>query len=158
MKSPQKRLQKNIRLLYAVEFFTNSYFTLPINIFFGKEYLGLSFLAAGSLVFADRLTSFIFDFLGGAVADHIGRKQANVIGISIQIACFIPFLITRSYPILLISVAISGIGAALSSNSIDSLIYEEAKSIHQEKSYQKSLATVLVSSTEVGFTRAYLVA
>ena len=137
MTDTKKRLQKNIRLMYLNEFFTNSYFTLLVNLLFGKEYLGLSYLAAGSLVFTNRLTSFLFDFPGGTVADRIGRKQANIIGITIQLVCFVPFLVTKSFPVLLFSMAISGIGAALSSNSIDALIYEEAKSIHAEKSYQR---------------------
>jgi MFS family permease len=142
------RLRRNIHLLYAIDFFTNSYFTLPVNLLFGKEYLHLSYFASGSLVFMGYATSLVFDFLGGAVADWMGRKQANLLGILVQIGSFVPFLITKSYPLLLLSSAFYGIGLALSSNSMDSLIYEEARSSGKEQEYQT------VAGTTTGFLYA----
>jgi MFS family permease len=144
MLSGKPHLLRNIKLLYALNFFANSSFILPIYILFGKDFLGLSYLQAGSFLLVSWFTSIAFDFLGGLVADKAGRKQAYLLGIAIQILTLVPFLITKSYGVLLISSVISGIGVALSSNSVDALVYEEVAAYGDKKIYQHASATAQI--------------
>ncbi len=140
MLSETQNLKRNFKLLYCLNFFLNSAFTLPIYILFGREYLGLSYLQAGSFLLVSWFVSIVLDFFGGVFTDKIGRKKAFVYGMVIQIATFIPFLLTKSYPLLIISSVLNGIGVALSSNSIDALIYEQAIVVGKKNDYQHANA------------------
>ncbi len=144
MPATVKTLRRNIHFLYALDFFANSAFTLPIYILFGREYLHLSYFQAGSFFLVSWFVSIFLDFAGGVVSDRIGRKQAYLYGVAIQALTLIPFLVTKSYPLLLASSVITGIGVALSSSSIDALIYEQASALGEKSRYQHANATTQV--------------
>jgi MFS family permease len=128
-------LSRNFLLYYAVYFFSNSLFTLPIYFLFGKEYLGLSYFLAGSFYVVSFIVMIGLDFWGGLTADKFGRKRAFTYGVLFQIAGFVPFLLTKSYPVLLLGAAATGVGLALAQNSVDALVYEQALELKQTKQF-----------------------
>jgi MFS family permease len=132
--------------MYAVEFLLTSEFTLPIFILFGKERLGLSYFQSGSFFIVTYLTYTILDFFGGTLADRFGRKKAFKLGVMLRFMGILPFVLTKSYPLLLVAAVIWGLGLALSSNSLDSLIYEQAHKEGEEKDYQHGTANVQIST------------
>ncbi len=139
-------LKKNFRLLYAVEFLLTSEFTLPIFILFGRQQLGLSYLQAGSFFIVTYVTYTLSDFFGGTLADRFGRKTAFQVGVVLRLLGLLPFVLTQSYPLLLASAVVWGLGLALSSNSLDALIYEQALEEGEEKSYQHGTANVQIAT------------
>lgn len=144
MPNEHQKLQRNIRLLYVINFFNSSMFILPIYILFGTQYLGLNYLQAGSFFLVNLFVSISLDFLGGVMADRVGRKQTFMLGMALQVVTYIPFLFTKSYLILLFFAAVNGVGIALASNSVDALIYEEANRADEKKAYQHANANVSI--------------
>lgn len=140
MRTGQQTLKRNFRLLYTIDFFANSAFTLPIYILFGREYLNVSYFQAGLLFTLGWFVSLAFDFLGGVAADKFGRKQAYLMGIAIQAVSFLPYLFTKNYALLLLSSVITGIGIALGSNSVDAIVYEQATDQDAKQQYQHANA------------------
>ena len=134
-------LKKNVHHLYAVSFFTTAGFTIPIYILFGRQYLHLSYLAAGSFFLVSWILSLALDFVGGICADKYGRKHTFVLGVVLQIAGTIPFVFIKDYPLLLVVSAVTGLGMALSNNTVTALVYEHARGLGQKAYYQHANAT-----------------
>ena len=136
-----KVLKRNFRLFYLRELFSDAMFFAPIELIFGKQYLGLSYFEAGLFSIVYLLFSVGFDFIGGAFADKWGRRKAFIIGRLLFIGGFLPFIFTTSYPILLLGMAVAGIGTALGSSSLEALVYEYAVIAQSESYYRKANAT-----------------
>jgi len=130
-------LRKNIRLLYVVRFLESAYFHDAIYVLFGVQFLHLSYFQAGSLFFIGWFVSIFLDFWGGIVADTIGRKRAQIIGLGLHTLAYVPYLFTKSYELLIIASIVEGISWALTSNSLDALIYEQAVEAKAEKLYKR---------------------
>lgn len=133
-------LKRNFRLFYALNFSQSAHFSLPIGLLFGVEYLGVSYLQAGTLFLVSWIVSLCFDFLTGTIADKYGRKKIFVIGMSLQILGMLPYLVTKDYGMLVCASIIAGIGIALVSNTLGALLYEEAKEQKKLKYYQHANA------------------
>ncbi len=91
-------------------------------ILFGTQYLGVSHLQTVVLL------SMPFYLVGAALqvptgiwADHHGRVRAHVVGGLCSAFGFVPFLITREFVILLITIPFLGLGHALRSSSVEAL-------------------------------------
>ncbi len=123
-----------------------SEFTLPIFILFGKNQLGLSYFQAGSFYIATYATYTVLDFFGGTLADRFGRKRAFIAGVGLRFIGYLPFVITKSYPLLLLSSIVVGLGLALSSNSLDALVFEQSKAQDKKEHYQHGVANVQIFS------------
>jgi predicted MFS family arabinose efflux permease len=131
------RLRRNIRLLYTIKFLEASYFSDAIYVLFGVHYLHLTYFQAGSLFFIGWFVSIAFDFWGGIIADTIGRKRVKVIGLGLHVLAYLPYLFTKSYPILIVASIVEGISLALGSNALDALIYEQAVESKAEGTYKR---------------------
>jgi MFS family permease len=134
-------LKRNVYLLYAVSFFTTAGFTIPIYILFGRQYLHLSYLAAGSFFLVSWILSLALDFIGGIFADKYGRKRTFALGVVLQIAGTLPFVFITDYPLLLAASVVTGLGMALYSNTITALVYEHAHELGEMAYYQHANAT-----------------
>lgn len=144
MASTAHDITRNTRWMYVAYFFANSSFTLPIYILFGTQYLGVGYLHAGLLALVPWFVALFFDFLGGVVADRIGRKSAYVAGVSLEIVGILPFLFVQDYWLLLGCSVVAGLGMALKSNAIDALIYDQAAAADKKKLYQQATATSMI--------------
>ncbi len=133
-------LRRNFRLFYAVSFFSWAHFSLPIYMLFGVDYLGVSYLQAGALFLISWIVSLCFDFLTGTIADRYGRRRVFVIGLLLQIACLVPFVVTKNYSTLVVASVVAGIGMALVSNTLNALLYEQSKENDALKYFQRSNA------------------
>ena len=133
-------LKRNFRLFYTVNFFQSAHFSLPIGLLFGVEYLGVSYLQAGALFLVSWVVSLCFDFLTGTIADKYGRKKIFVIGMVLQLLSMLPYVITKNYGVLVCASVIAGIGMALVSNTLNALLYEQAKEQKKLKYYQHANA------------------
>jgi len=142
--TPANSLKRNFRLIYAINFLLKSEFTLPIFILFGKEHLGLSFFQAGSFFIVMYLTYTLTDFFGGTLADSYGRRRLFFWGVALHFLGFLPFVVTESYPLLLVASVVSGLGIAFSSSNFDALIYEQAQELGKQKEYQRGNANTQI--------------
>jgi MFS family permease len=131
------QLRQNIRLLYTATFLENSFYIDAIYVLFGTQYLHLSYLRAGSLLFAGWFASIVFDFAGGVLADRIGRKPTQLYGLALQFGGFVPYLFTTNYAVLLAGGLVYGVGMACTSNTIQALVYEQAAEQGGSKMYQR---------------------
>lgn len=139
-------LKRNFRLFCATNFFTGALFTIPIYILFGREYLHLSYLQAGSFFLVAWCLSLALDFVGGILADKYGRKRIFVTGLVLQIVGTTPFIFVKDYPLLLLSSLVIGLGMALVSNTVTALLYEQASELGHKRYYQHANATALAYS------------
>jgi len=149
-------LTRNVRLLYIVTFLENSFYIDAIYVLFGRQYLHLDYFRAGSLVFIGWFASIAFDFLGGVIADTVGRKRAQLYGLALQIVGFLPFIVTKNYGVLALGSFVYGLGMALSSNTLQALVYEQAREQGDTKLYQRFNAMAQVY-TFVGLSTAALI-
>lgn len=117
-----------------------AWFHLPIIVLFGMYHLGWSYAQVGSVIWAQLSALFVFDFLGGFIADRFGRKKTCIIGACTELAAFLPFVLTPSYPLLLLASVGIGIGRALQSTVLDTLIYEQAASLGVTTKYHQAAA------------------
>jgi MFS family permease len=156
MPNSSSQLQRNIRLLYVATFLENSFYIDAIYVLFGTQHLHLSYLQSGSLVFIGWFASIVFDFAGGVLADRIGRKPAQLYGAALQFAGFVPYLFSTNYVVLAVGSLVYGVGMACGSNTMQALVYEQAREQGGPKAYQRFNALSQVW-TFVGLASAALI-
>lgn len=116
-------IRRSVRAYYAARFFETFHFTLGIYLIYMTQYLGLSFTQALLLFIVQNVVSILFDLYGGGLADARGRKRSYILGIITCLAAYyIPVLFVRDFTVLLALSAVTGIGWALASNTISSMI------------------------------------
>jgi MFS family permease len=120
-----------------MNFLENSMYIDAIYVLFGRQFLHLSYLQAGSLIFIGWYASIVFDFAGGVVADLIGRKRTQMYGLALQFAGFVPYVLTKNYGLLAVGSLAYGIGLACSSNTLQALVYEQAREESHATLYQR---------------------
>ena len=121
---PASRLiTRTVRLYYVTRVLETAHFTLGVYLIYLTQYVGLSFTQALALYVVMVASSTFFDLYGGGLADARGRKRSYVFGIAISLAAFyLPVLFIENFYILLSLAAVAGLGSALSSNTITSII------------------------------------
>lgn len=116
--------KRNIAIYHLTQLFGNLDFTLPIYVLFGKNYVGLSYSQISLLVVVLFAGSVGFDFLLGIFADSFSRKRSYIWGIFLSLLGLLPFILTKDYSLFIFGVFLSGVGSALSSNVLDTYVYE----------------------------------
>jgi MFS family permease len=144
VKQNRNLLDRNIRLFYVITALEYAFFNDAVLILFGREYLHLNYFQAGSLFFIGWFVSIFLDFWGGVIADKIGRKESTLWGIGLQFISYLPYLLSKSYPLLVVGSIVWGIGVALSSNALHALIYEQVSS--QNDSVNNAYAHISATS------------
>jgi MFS family permease len=116
-------IRRSIRAYYISQFFFSAYFPLAIYLLYYHSYIGLSFFQAMLLFAGTWVPSILFDLVGGAMADKYGRKRTYIVGVALFIVgSLLPVLLFRNFPLLVGLALIGGWGAAMVSNSLDSIL------------------------------------
>ncbi len=136
----QTSMKRNIYLYYFITFVLNLSFILSVWSFFGTEYLGLSYIATTLLFSASDFFNIVMEVPTGSWADRFGRKRVYMFGLVLNIVGSAFFVITKSYPLLLIGQIFIGTGIAILSGTLESLIYDTLVAHGKESSYKNITA------------------
>ena len=112
-------------------------FHVPIILFFGREYLDLSFATTIILYYGIGGLSIFFEVPAGAFADKYGRKLSYLAGICLMAYGLGSWLIQGPIIIYVVGRLVFCVGSAMSSGTIDAMMYEEFHRHDQQKEYLK---------------------
>ena len=131
-------MNRNIYIIYALTVCKNSWFWLGIWVFYYLKFT--SYAGIGFMETTMGIIWSISEVPTGAVADLLGKKPTLFLAFLLQ-ALGIGFLASaQQYNHLLIGVSIAGLGGALSSGTIEALVYDTLKQWKKEKTYSTVLA------------------
>lgn len=136
------KLQRNIPILYLVNFMTGLLFTIPIWVAFEQRFLTYSQMAI--LESAAFLVTTIFEVPTGALADIIGRKKTIVLGFLIISFGYIfeGFSVTAAQ--MIIGIMVYAVGGALVSGADTALAYDTYKQLNKTDQFPKFIARGLI--------------
>ncbi len=117
-----------VRKYYTLTFLDELFFTLPIWLIFGKQYLGISYLA---MVLVFSMPRYFFAGLlqvpCGAWADRHGRKHAYLIGTALVFMWLCCYLLTKDLLLLALIAPGYAIGIAFRGGSLDAIMSSAAE-------------------------------
>lgn len=133
-------MERNIKLLAILNFFTDFVFFAPVAIIYfakvtGSYTLGMSIfsIAYGSSAF--------FEIPTGIISDRIGRKHTTVFGALCAIFCIVLYAIGGSYWMLAMGALIQGLSQAFYSGNNDALLHDSLRALKKEHQYHMHLGT-----------------
>jgi len=128
------------RLYAYIKLFEGMQFILPIYILFEHDYLHFSYSQIGAHWGLFLVVSVLFDYVFGAVADRWGARRAYIAGQMLQMFYFGSFLVVSTYGAVLVASVVGGLGQALGSNSLNTLVHKKLETDGQQKYYPQVLA------------------
>jgi predicted MFS family arabinose efflux permease len=130
-------MQANVFKYYVYNFFLNLQLWWPIWIIYLKEDRGLSQTQVTLIDIPFWLSIVLLQIPAAALADRWGRKPALVAaGCAFAMAITL-FGLASSFPILLMSYLVWGVGFALFNGTESAFIYDSLKTIDREGEYQR---------------------
>ncbi|MBN2046387.1 MAG: MFS transporter [Anaerolineaceae bacterium] len=114
----------NVTRLTLIYFFSTLYFYVPV----GTLYLqskGLNYLMVNSIWGIIVGTMFLAEIPTGMIADRVGRKNAVILALGLQLCGEIIYLFSNAYWLFVVCAVIGGLGFAFSSGCIEALVIEE---------------------------------
>ena len=102
---------------------------------------GVTQTQLGFLFAANILTLSLCDIPTGAIADLFGHKISVFLGTLIWSSSYLILFIAKGFPIYLLSMIVGGIGLALVSGALTSLIYDILDKQNNRKDFQKIYGT-----------------
>ena len=97
----------------------------------------LSPVQIGSLFIAWSLTAFLFEVPAGAIADKFSRRNVLIIGILIRALGYSLWLLMPNYFGFMLGFILWGIKGALTSGTLEALVYDELKKYDSLDQYAK---------------------
>lgn len=122
--------------LNLIGFCLSLFFISPVVVFFYQN-KGLNYLQILSLESVLVLFIFLSEVPTGILADKIGRKNTIILGCIVNLIGSILFLLSNNYILFIIVFALSGIGIALFSGTIEAYIYDYLKEKQIENQMKK---------------------
>ena len=144
----QKKLHRNIKLVYGLAFFYSFMVIVPVIVpFFMAKGLILADIFYLQAVFAAAIV--VFEAPSGYLADLFGRKTALVIGSIIHGLAYFYLNFADNLTSLIIFEIMVGIAASLLSGADLALLYETQKALHDGDDIENSNAI-----SQLGFFRS----
>lgn len=142
------RLDRVAKLYLAYKFLAALYFTYPIFYQFATQtitpiQIGLFFSAIG-------IIGFLAEIPTGVIADKHGRKLSGLTGMAILSIAPLIIFFGHTFPAYLVAAIFYGLGRALLSGALESLVYDHKSS--SKKMYRK------VNALEISFGQAGILA
>ena len=126
--------------LSIMNFFLNLFFLSPIAVFFFQQ-RGLNYFQIISLESILVLFIFLFEVPTGILADKYGRKKAIILGAILLMLEPLIFIFADNFLFFAIAFALSGIGLAFLSGTVEAIIYDHLKKQRKEKFMKKAMGT-----------------
>jgi MFS family permease len=126
-----------LRRFYAYRFLANLLLWLPIWVLYLQRERGLSLAQITLLDAPFWLISLLTQVPTGAFADRYGRRSSLVVGGLILAVAYLVFGLASSFPILLASYALWGVGMAFSQGADLALLYDHVASQGHEGDYPR---------------------
>ncbi len=143
------KINKSIRLWYAVTFFKNAAFILPIWVIFNTDVLGLNNTQAFLLGVLPYGLSAFFEVPTGSWADKYGRAMIFQIGTFFYILSVGAYLVVGNFYILLLLQILGAIGIAMQSGGLEALVHDSIKAKDKDSIYENvysgHITTVFIS-------------
>lgn len=136
------------RKVALITFFTNLYFYTPFETLYFQS-RGLDLLQISSLWGIIVGTMFVAEVPTGIVADKIGRRQALIISLFLQLAGEILFLFARGYAFFAVTSIVAGIGFSFASGAVDALVYDSLPA-DDRPAHMKRAMGLIGSSGRIG--------
>lgn len=148
-------LRKTVFSLYAFSFFDDFILIYPLyTIMFADA--GLGAFKISSLLAAWSFTSFILEVPSGSIADKYPRRQVLIMGMILRAVGYGFWLFHRTYLGFLIGFILWGIKSALTSGTVEALVYDELSKQQKLPLYAKitgrmqSLGLMAVAAASFG--------
>jgi len=132
----QLGLEKNIAKLNLMSLFTNTQFHQVIFTLFILS-KGFSMQQFFIIEAAGALMALIFQIPTGAFSDRINRKWSLVIGSLINIPIIAIIILSHSFWVVLVAMALGGLSGAFTSGADSAMLYDTAKAIGQKDNFKK---------------------
>ncbi|HSX36253.1 MAG TPA: MFS transporter [Patescibacteria group bacterium] len=140
---------------YTFSFFDDFILIYPLyTLLFADR--GVSAAKISSLLFAWSLTAFLLEVPSGAIADKFNRKYVLLTGLAFRALGFTFWLLMPNYWGFLIGFICWGIKSALTSGTLEALLYDELAKVEETKRYAKisgrmeALSLVAVTAAGLG--------
>ncbi|MGR0162140.1 MFS transporter [Paenarthrobacter nitroguajacolicus] len=145
---PAPQLLLASQLIFNIGF----YAVVPFLAVAMRNDFGMGAMAIGVVLGARTFAQQGMFLLGGALADRWGARQSMITGCLVRIAGFLLLAWAADFPLFLIGAIVTGIGGALFSPALQSLVGVAAErgSSKEPKSHRSSLFALLVICGEVG--------
>ena len=111
---------------YIANTFDSPSFHIPIILFYGNQYLGLTITTTLLAFYGVNFLTAFFEIPAGAFGDRYGRKISYILGIILLLVGYGIWLLRIPTYWYFIGSAIAGLGNAFRSGSIDAMVYEES--------------------------------
>lgn len=127
-------MEKNIKLLSLINFFTDFRLYAPVAIIFFSQVSGSYMM--GMMVFSvTGLASTLFELPTGLLSDRIGRKLTLTAGALASTASVALYAAASGPALLLTGAVFEGISRAFYSGNNGALLYDSLKALDKEKEY-----------------------
>lgn len=141
MKENEKRVKKNLFLTGSIIFLNSINFYNVVAILYYKAITNS--YALGMTVYAiTTISSAIFELPTGILSDRIGRKKTIVYGSICSLISSIILFLSNNYSLLVLYAIIKGMEMAFFSGNNDAYVYDNLKSVNDEKNYIKFIGKI----------------
>jgi MFS family permease len=129
-------VQKNIRILLAMEFLHGAMFIMPIiTLYFLDHGLSIAQVILIQIIFAIAMS--FMEVPSGYFADKWGRKTSIIIGSVLSFLGFFGYIFADSFWEFLVVEIVLGIGMSFLSGADSALLYDSLKEAGREDEYKK---------------------
>ena len=130
-----KQVQKNIWKLKSLISLSEVTFMVPIWVlFFLSKGLTLGQIALTYTAFL--IAQMIMEVPSGVLADKYGQRLVLTLGGFANLISLVGYIIFSSFPLLILTMSINGIGQAMKSGSDSSLLFDSLKHLNKEKEFK----------------------
>jgi MFS family permease len=151
--------ESNIPKFFLSQALYNFMLFLPVWVIFLQEKHGLSLTQVTLLDSAFWLTMVLTEVPTGAVADTLGRKQSQIIGLALTTMSILLFGLAPNYPLLLLANSLWAFAITFISGADIAFFYDTLRELGREDEYPKYrgrlsavvLVSIAVSSALGGF-------
>lgn len=120
-----------MKKIYIVDFLTSLCFVSNVmNLYF--QYIGYNFTQIGILFAILQLSKFLFEMPTGFVADKYGRKTSLIIGIILQLVCYIIMGTTTNFYFQLSAMILLGCSYTFSTGTTSAILVEMCENEHKD--------------------------
>lgn len=148
-------MERNIKLLAWVNFFTDLIFFAPVGIIYFSKIVG-SYALGMSLFSLMMISASLFELPTGIFSDKIGRKNTVILGSAAGLIAFIFYAVGHNYMVLALGAIIEGIMRSFYSGNNDAFLHNILSQSKQQHKYHEYLGKVS-STTQIALALAAVI-